>query len=759
MISIIIPFKEGPHFLADCLESLKEQTYKDFEVVLVYNDKTEDVSDIVSSYQNELNIREFTCEKSGVGAARNMGIANADGELCYFMDADDYIYPDTLMNLANEQNESGADYVFGKKYTSYYRYKVFFALANEPIDTEALNVYRTQKRKRYEILFRPKYSEDVNPKTLSPEACEEYHKDMAMGLLLGTRRTMKNISALHLLIKKEIIKKYALSFDEDELFFADLSLVTKLLESPLTCRYVNNACYVKRLHNDPEHYPALVQLQNDDKIQQLNAIYEKTMATLDKDGDVAFYLTDVYSNYYIYQFNKRMRKNNNNNYRGENFLEMARIANTFPERFIKALKGYRKRSIRVLRKGNERKALGFINRHLAVNKFVKIIKNPNKLNTYLYTNFFIKRPMKDNYVILESFRGKAYSDSPKYIYEYLAKTYPGKYKFIWVLENRRTKLPYGGVKVKRFGLRYAYYLAVSKYTVLNVRQPGWFIKREGNVFLSTWHGTPLKRLVFDQEEVTSASPLYKHQFYVQSRLWDYLVSPNDFSTDTFERAFMFEREKIVPCGYPRNDILYTHNNPEDISGIKKKLGIPENKIVILYAPTWRDDEYYDKGKYKFTLKLDLQQMKEQLGDNYAVILRTHYYIADNIDTTGLEGFVYNESSYDDISELYLISDILITDYSSVFFDYANLKRPMLFYTYDLEKYRDMLRGFYLDIETEVPGPLLFTTDEVIDAIKDIDGITEKYADKYVEFYDRFCHIDDGHSSERICELVFNGKKF
>ena len=152
-------------------------------------------------------------------------------------------------------------------------------------------------------------------------------------------------------------------------------------------------------------------------------------------------------------------------------------------------------------------------------------------------------------------------------------------------------------------------------------------------------------------------------------------------------------------------------------------------------------------------------MREELGDQYAVILRTHYYIADKIDTTGLEGFVFNESSYDDISELYLISDILITDYSSVFFDFANLKRPMLFYTYDLEKYRDMLRGFYLDIETEVPGPLLFTTDEVIDAIKNIDSITEKYADKYVEFYDRFCHIDDGHSSERICELVFNGKKF
>ena len=102
-------------------------------------------------------------------------------------------------------------------------------------------------------------------------------------------------------------------------------------------------------------------------------------------------------------------------------------------------------------------------------------------------------------------------------------------------------------------------------------------------------------------------------------------------------------------------------------------------------------------------------LRRELSDEYVILLRTHYFIADSIDVSALEGFAYNVSKYDDISELYLISDILITDYSSVFFDYANLKRPMLFFTYDLEKYRDVLRGFYFDIEREVPGPLLFTS--------------------------------------------------
>lgn len=120
----------------------------------------------------------------------------------------------------------------------------------------------------------------------------------------------------------------------------------------------------------------------------------------------------------------------------------------------------------------------------------------------------------------------------------------------------------------------------------------------------------------------------------------------------------------------------------------------------------------------------------------------------------LKIFAINLSKYDDITEIYLISDICITDYSSVFFDFANLKRPMLFYTYDIDKYRDVLRGFYIDMEKELPGPLVYSTNEVIEQIKNIDEMTQKYAQRYEEFYQRFCSIDDGQASKRACEAVF-----
>nr|WP_275584398.1 CDP-glycerol glycerophosphotransferase family protein [Pullulanibacillus pueri] len=374
----------------------------------------------------------------------------------------------------------------------------------------------------------------------------------------------------------------------------------------------------------------------------------------------------------------------------------------------------------------------------------------------LYRSLFTKMPMKENYVVFESFLGKNYSDSPKYIYEYMQKYCP-EYKFVWIYADQRREIPGNPKQVKRFSFAYYYYLGRSKYWVSNSRLPKHLNKRKGNIYIQTWHGTPLKKLVFDMKDVYSANPNYKKDFYEQSRRWDYLVSANQYSSDIFRRAFKYSKP-MLEYGYPRNDIMYAENRDQIAKSIKAKLGIPAGKRVILYAPTWRDDEYYGAGKYKFSLKLDLERMRNELGEDYVVILRMHYFIADNLDIGDYSGFAFNFSKYDDIADLYLISDILITDYSSVFFDYANLRRPILFFTYDLEKYRDTLRGFYIDIEREVPGPLLKTSGDVINAIKNIEKIEEEYRGKYKAFTERFCSWEKGVASEQIVKHVFGPKK-
>ncbi len=213
---------------------------------------------------------------------------------------------------------------------------------------------------------------------------------------------------------------------------------------------------------------------------------------------------------------------------------------------------------------------------------------------------------------------------------------------------------------------------------------------------------------------------------------------------------------MLTTGYPRNDILHLNEEETEslVAEIKGELGIPADKKVILYAPTWRDDEFYGSGQYKFTLQLDLKKMQQELGDEYVVVLRMHYFIVDSLDLSEFTGFAFNGSVYNDIARLYLISDILITDYSSVFFDYANLRRPMLFFTYDLDKYRGVLRGFYIDVEEELPGPMLFTTEEIVDAIRDLPALESKYKEKYDVFYERYCGWEDGTSSKKVVEAVF-----
>ncbi|MBL5769293.1 CDP-glycerol glycerophosphotransferase family protein [Bacillus sporothermodurans] len=388
----------------------------------------------------------------------------------------------------------------------------------------------------------------------------------------------------------------------------------------------------------------------------------------------------------------------------------------------------------------------------------KIKKHPIIKKTYKGVFGLIgKLPAKKNLVIFESYLGKQYSCNPRAIYEYLKENNP-EYKMFWSVDKRfiqnfdNKDIEY----IYRFSIKWLFVMARAKYWVTNSRLPLWIPKPKHTIYLQTWHGTPLKKLAADMDEVHmpgTTTSKYKKNFIRESRNWDYLISPNRYSTEIFKRAFVFEKE-MVESGYPRNDYLYKCNKPDNIENLKLKFGIPLNKKVILYAPTWRDNQFYAKGKYKFDLELDLNLMKENLGDDYVIILRMHYLVAENLDLTLYKDFAYDFSNHEDINELYIISDLLITDYSSVFFDYGNLKRPMLFFVYDIESYRDNLRGFYFDFEKYAPGPLIKTTTEVIENIKTLENEGYPLSPSFKNFYDKFCYLEDGNSSKRVVEKVF-----
>jgi len=238
-------------------------------------------------------------------------------------------------------------------------------------------------------------------------------------------------------------------------------------------------------------------------------------------------------------------------------------------------------------------------------------------------------------------------------------------------------------------------------------------------------------------------------------MWDVLLSPNPFSTQIMRQAFRYDGE-ILESGYPRNDVLRSPDAGSIAADVRRRLGLPEGKRVVLYAPTWRDNQYYASGRYRFDLRLDLEQAWRRLGDDHVFLIRGHHHMAEDVSAGARPDFAINVTAYPDISELFLVSDVLITDYSSVMFDFAPTGRPMVFFTYDLEQYRDKLRGFYFDFEAEAPGPLLATSDEVVSAIAGIDAVASAHRPAYEAFTAKFCPLDDGKAAARACDRIFGG---
>jgi len=365
-------------------------------------------------------------------------------------------------------------------------------------------------------------------------------------------------------------------------------------------------------------------------------------------------------------------------------------------------------------------------------------------------------PANKKLIIFESYLGRQYSCNPRAIYEYMKDHYP-EYTMYWSVDPRYIRnFANKDLKIiKRFSVKWLLMLASAKYWVSNSRMPHWLPKPKHTIYVQTWHGTPLKKLALDMEEVYIGgmdAEKYKKDFLEESGRWDYLIAPNEYSSEIFRRAFGFKNE-MIESGYPRNDYLIKMKDA-DIEELKKRLHLPTGKKVILYAPTWRDDQFNERGEYRFRLQLDLRKMKERLGNDYIILLRLHYLIKDAVDISEYKGFAYDFSHHEDIRELYVLSDLLITDYSSVFFDYSILKRPMIFYVYDIEDYRDRLRGFYFDFEKTAPGPLVKTTEGVIEEIKKMEEANFQLPHNFGVFYERFCSWEDGKASMRVVETVW-----
>ena len=348
----------------------------------------------------------------------------------------------------------------------------------------------------------------------------------------------------------------------------------------------------------------------------------------------------------------------------------------------------------------------------------------------------------DESAILFTAHSRKYNDSPKVIYEYLlSRPEYKKFTFYWALDNINIDIPGNAKKIRSDTPKYFYIALKCKYwiTCVNIER-GLSFKKKECIYLNTWHGIPIKTIG------NEAAGRNDYDFsYV-----DYFCVSGTYEPRVYQRSFNVPVINMIKTGLPRNDTLYSVT-AEEVEAIKRKIGLPLDKKLLLYVPTWRDSK--DGGKtYRITPPIHLDKWKEKLGCDYVLLFRAHPYTTDLLGVK-FDSFILDFTGYSDINDLLKIADVLISDYSATIFDYSILERPIISFAYDFNDYSQE-RGLIIDIRQELPGGICESEDEVIDRILNIDLGLEKrnvrdFRRKYISY---------GGNATKLCvEAVFGRK--
>jgi len=361
------------------------------------------------------------------------------------------------------------------------------------------------------------------------------------------------------------------------------------------------------------------------------------------------------------------------------------------------------------------------------------------------------------------YAGGSGGDSPRAVHAELVRR-GTETEHLWVTgttPGRTTPVPPGARAVPVHSAAWYEALARSRRIVTDEQLPAWFERRPGQVVVQTWHGTPLGRFGTGLTDTLYADHQHLATLAHRSAQWSVLVSPSRFATPLLRRSLAYEGE-VLEAGSPANDVLCAPDREKAAEEIRRTLGVPEDHRVVLYAPTYRDHLAHPPsasrdapdrtapGPYRWDPALDPHALARSLGPGHTVLVRRHPRVTGGVrNGPG----VLDVSGHPSAAGLLLIADVLVTDYAGLMFDFALTGRPMLFHTYDLEHYRDTVRGFCLDFETRAPGPLLVTTDEVAQALHGLGAVAARHADAYESFRRDYCDLDDGGAAGRVADRL------
>ncbi len=387
------------------------------------------------------------------------------------------------------------------------------------------------------------------------------------------------------------------------------------------------------------------------------------------------------------------------------------------------------------------KLVRLINRVKYNKQFYSIYYYIGSLLVYLLRLFVCP---SNNLIVFSSFGGRKFDDSPKAIYDELVRdSRYDEFDLVWAfVEPEKYVLPRGR-KIRIDTFTYYKSLLKARVWITNSSMTRGLNFIGKNTFqLNTWHGSAIKRMGIDISDGSRSFRLKGRKDYTSI-----MLAQGQYDVDIFSRVFGISKDKFRIIGLPRNDELATASD-EQKSCIKEALGLPYDKKVILYAPTYREYEKDSSNNCVLTPPVDFGKWKRHLGNSYVVLFRAHYEVVKVMNIIE-DDFIKDVSSYPRLNDLMIASDILVSDYSSIFFDYSIMGKPMLCFAYDFERYKEE-RGLYFDIRKELKTESIQSENQLISTIRNIDfgkrsDIARQFCAKYVEHY--------GNASKSSLEII------
>lgn len=354
-------------------------------------------------------------------------------------------------------------------------------------------------------------------------------------------------------------------------------------------------------------------------------------------------------------------------------------------------------------------------------------------------------------VLFRTYYGESVTDNALAVHEELVRTgYTGP--LYWAVRDHSVRVPDGGVPVVYNSPDWYRLLGTAAVYIDNVHQPMYAVKKPGQVFVQTMHGYPFKMMGHGYWESAGYSQYRIDSFDRRGAEWDIFVSPARYATPLLKREFAYPGE-LAEIGYPRNDILVKGVTREQRQALRDRLGIDEEKHVVLYAPTWRDYNSTTEFKSEMVRFVDYLKVAESLGPGYVLLIRGHQMNARNAHRVKGSASVIDVTDYPEIRDLIIASDSAVLDYSSLRFDYALTDKPMIYLVPDLERYEES-RGWLFDYRPTAPGPLVRNQGELVDAIRSARESSERFSAERRVFRESYMELEDGQASRRLIELMF-----